>query len=585
MSSHSRRRAQAACLLLVLSVAAGAAHADDFARLTGRAAADAAADFDVYLPLRNTQALANLLAEQQDPASSRYHAWLTPAAFAQGFGPDDATVDRVTAELAARNLHVSGRTTQSLHVRASVAAVEAAFATVLSAGQFDDGTESLVASAPLSLPAALAQLGAVVPQFQPAIHKHRHSSVLGERPDNAASTLGPYNTSDLRQAYDYPALTSLSGAGVTVGVLMQGAYNLPDIQKYFTNQGLTPPALSAVPIAGGAAYNKNNSVETHLDIEQSAGMAPGAAAILYNVKALSDADLLSGLATINTSNAVDLVNMSFGEPEVAFQAKYNKGVDRRPEMQLYAAQFQQGNAQGITFVASSGDNGAIPVITGKTPVLSVSHPASDPNVTGVGGTNLITVHDGVDTDSAYVSENASDDPLKSAGVWGSGGGISITFAQPSYQAAVAPGAGYREVPDIALHMGGCPSTAKQPCGANRSADNVIIGGKTLEVIGTSASSPDIVGLLALKVALGRGKLAAPAGRLGNENPAIYATLATQAAGGAVAFHHAGIVGNNGAYGVAPPYDDVLGAGTVDGRVFLNVTSLPASGNPGTPGNP
>jgi subtilase family serine protease len=585
MPSHSYRRVLATGIAVAVSFAAGAARADDFARLLGHAAAGASADFDVYLPLRNAAQLARLLADQQDPGSPRYHAWLTPATFAQAFGLDDSTAARASAAVVARGMTVTARGTQSLHVHASVAAVEAAFETSLATGQFEDGTDTLVASVPLSLPADLAALGAVIPQFQPAIHKRRHAMVLGEVPDNATSTTGPYWTADLRQAYDYPDLTALSGTGVTIGILMQGAYNAPDITAYFTKQGLTPPTLSTVNIDGGAKYNKNNSVETHLDIQQSAGMAPGAAVVLYNVKALSDADLLAGLAQINSDNTVDLVNMSFGEPEVAFQPQYNRGVDRRPEMQLYAAQFQQGNVQGITFVASSGDNGAIPVIT-TAPVLSVSHPASDPNVTGVGGTNLVTAHDTTDTSSAYVSENASDDPLKAGGVWGSGGGISITFAQPSYQAPIVrTQTTFRTVPDLALHMGGCPSTAKQPCGANRSSDNVIIGGSTFAVIGTSASSPDIAGLFALKIALARGGAAAPAGRLGNENPDVYAKLTAQIRGGAVAFHHAGIVGNNGKYAVKAPFDTVLGAGTADGRVFLGVTNLPAAGDPGTAGNP
>lgn len=583
MPSYSYRRVLAGAFGLAL--ASTGARADDFARLLGHAASTASADFDVYLPLRNAAQLARLLADQQDAGSGRYHSWLTPSAFAQQFGPDEATVTRVEAILAAHNLTVTQRGTQSLHVRASVATVEAAFAVRLSNGQFDNGAETLVADAALALPAALAALGAVIPQFHPAVHKHRHSVALGESPDNSAGATGPYWTADLRQAYDYPDMTALNGVGVTIGILMEGAYNAADIASYFTRQGLTPPALSTVNIAGGAAFNNNNSIETHLDIQQSAGMAPGASVILYNVKVLSDADLLAGLVAINSANLVDLVNMSFGEPEVAFQAQYNGGIDRRPEMQLYAAQFQQGNAQGITFVASSGDNGAVPVITTK-PVLSASHPASDPNVTAVGGSNLVTAHNAGDTSSAYVGENASDDPLKAGGVWGSGGGISITFPQPAYQAAIVRGAtAFRTVPDLSLHMGGCPSSAKQPCGADRSADMVVIGGQTMGVIGTSASSPDIVGLFALKVALARGAAAAPAGRLGNENTDVYLKLSAQIAGGAAAFHHVGIVGNNGKYPVKAPYDLVLGAGTVDARQFLGVTNLPAAGNPGTPGNP
>jgi hypothetical protein len=321
------------------------------------------------------------------------------------------------------------------------------------------------------------------------------------------------------------------------------------------------------------------------DVSPTGGQASaGAAVVLYNVASLSDADLQSGLTQIEADNTVDLVNMSFGEPEVAFRPQYNGGVDQRPQLATYAALFAQGVAQGITFVASSGDFGSNPVIT-TLPVLSVEHPASDPNVTGVGGTNLVVTSG---SSSKYVSESASDDPLQgsNAGVWGSGGGTSISFARPSWQAPVATGsAKFRTVPDVALHMGGCPGIAVQPCGPNRSADYVVIVGSTLGVVGTSASSPDFVGLLALKVALARGTAAAPAGRLGNANMDIYTKRAAQTAGGTLMFRHTNISGTNGAYTVRAPYDRVLGAGTVDARKFLGATNLPAAGNPGTAGNP
>jgi subtilase family serine protease len=580
------RRVAALLGLATLALASGASAADEAKRL-GHAPASANADFDLYLPLRNTPRLDRLLSDLQDPASPSYHKFLTPNQFAAQFGPDDATIARVRSALTSHGMSVTGQTTQSLHVHASAAAVEAAFATHLSNGRFADGNEELVADAPLSLPAELEGYGARIPQFAATHLRRKHMAVVEATPQSSKGPTGPYTTADLRQAYDFPDLTALNGHGVTIGILMQGAYNAPDINAFFTKQGLTPPSLSTVNINGGFAYNVNDSIETHLDIQQSAGMAPGAAVVLYNVKSLDDANLQAGLTRINTDNRVDIVNMSFGEPEVAFQPRFNGGVDARPQMQTYAALFAQGVAQGITFVASSGDDGSNPVIT-TSPVLSVSHPASDPNVTAVGGTNLVTVHDAADTSSAYVGENASDDPYSAAsgGAWGSGGGVSITFAQPSYQAPIVKKiTKFRVVPDVALHMGGCPSTAKQPCGANRSADYVVIGGHAVGVIGTSASAPDFAGLLALKVALARGAAAAPAGRLGNANPDIYAKLAAQIAGGAPVYRHSVIVGNNGSYSAKAPFDAVIGAGTVDARQFLGVTNLPAAGNPGTAGNP
>jgi subtilase family serine protease len=593
MPSRLTRRGTLLAVGLAASVGAGLLGSNmaqaETAEFIAPADAGASADFDVFLPLRNTDALTQLLTDQQTAGSPQYHVWLTPAQFRDRFGADDATVQRLTALLAAAGMTVTERFAQGVHVHATVAAVDAAFATTLATGHFAGYGNELLARTPLMLPAEFEALGAVIPAFHPMTHLHKHLRFAAATPDSEIGPTGPYFTSDLRQAYDYPALPTtttagLSGAGVTVGILMSGAYNPPDIAAYFTMQGLATPSLTTVPINGGAPYSANNSAETHLDIMESGGMAPGVAEILYNVASLTDANLETGLRTILQNNAVDLVNMSYGEPEIAFEAKYDFGENRLPIAKTYDNLFIQGNTQGITFVASSGDSGSDPTVELVEHKLSTEHPAVDPHVTGVGGTNLVTISNGT-SDSAYVSENADDDPVTGGGVWGSGGGISVLFAKPSYQTLVTTGSTTkRTVPDIALHMGGCPSDAKQPCGPDRSADYIVLSGQLVGVVGTSCSSPDIVGLLALKVALARGTQASPAGRLGDANPMIYALAQTQNAGGAAAFHH-GITGTNGAYKAGAPYNEVLGNGTVDGRVFLGVTNLPASGDPGTQGNP
>ena len=121
------------------------------------------------------------------------------------------------------------------------------------------------------------------------------------------------------------------------------------------------------------------------------------------------------------TTCVDVVSSSFGECELDFTAAYNNGTDFTSILKTIHALFQQGNAQGITFLASSGDSGApscvsqafadSPVlIDGTNFVLGVQNPADDPNVTSVGGTNLQTVASPGVNDSTYLSENADFDP-------------------------------------------------------------------------------------------------------------------------------------------------------------------------------
>ena len=105
-------------------------------------------------------------------------------------------------------------------------------------------------------------------------------------------------------------------------------------------------------------------------------------------------DLLdrSSIQAFLNEHRVDVVSSSFGECELDFTAAANGGVDFTGILQVFHALFAQGNAQGITFVASSGDNGALACTStafdknpknGTNFVLGVENPASDPSVTSV----------------------------------------------------------------------------------------------------------------------------------------------------------------------------------------------------------
>jgi subtilase family serine protease len=263
--------------------------------------------------------------------------------------------------------------------------------------------------------------------------------------------------------------------------------------------------------------------------------------------------------------------------------------------------FAQGNAQGITFVASSGDSGALSAIplacfdpkatsTCGSFLASAEFPASSPNVTGVGGTNLATTFTGApgNLNSAYISEQAFPDPLAAdifygtpatGGIWASGGGDSIIFRKPNFQKLVHTGnAHFRTVPDLSLHMGGCPQGALS-CSPEDSADIAIIGGTAFGAIGTSASAVDFTGLTALAVQrFGT--------RLGNENLYIYSLAAVQSAGLGFKVFRTGIPGFDGLFSTTPKgYNRVLGNGTIKGTDFLLAPLIPTAGIPQTPSNP
>jgi subtilase family serine protease len=332
------------------------------------------------------------------------------------------------------------------------------------------------------------------------------------------------------------------------------------------------------------------------------GMAPDARLVVYNLPSATDEAFMTGFTDVVEDNRVDIVSTSYGLCEDFYSPAYAKvfnsagyGVlDRFDDL------FRQGNAQGITFVNASGDNGALdcvslanittppqepPHVAGKATV-GVDSWASSPHVTGVGGTNLVTVHVPGSLDSAYVRENARAEPLLPVdlfgtgnlvanAVWGSGGGFSKHFPAPAYQKGLT-GSRFRAVPDLAMHMGGCSADAPQPCKGELSSDVVAFNGELTAAIGTSLAGPDFAGALALQEEALGGK------RLGNINPRLYALAAKNKTGH---YFHQNIPGNNGGFNAGPGYNEVLGNGTPIVKNLIGLPNDPGAGVPHTPSNP
>ena len=589
------------CTFLLTSLLAPPLFAAQKAAMHAQAAATQPVSFDIYLPLQHRDQLQQLLADQQDDKSASYHQWLKPGEFNARFAASATQIAAIQRQLGGYGLTVTAVSAHRLHVAGNASSVERAFGTSLRNGTFANGRSTVVAAQPLTQPDALVQAGAVVTGLSGMIRMRSHAHVAA-LPQNRYSSTGGYWFDDLKQAYDFPSYKTYTGKGVTIGILMEGGFNQPDMDKYFAHEKLATPSYSEIDVNGATPYdptNPFNSLETHLDMQQSGGMAPNAKVVLYNIPDLSDDNVMAGLEQIISDNKADVVNMSFGGAELFYTADFNDGVDYTSILREEDDLFAQGNAQGITFVASSGDSGALAAVPldcfNYEPncgsfIPSAEFPASSPHVTGVGGTNLVTTYSGTtgDLNSAYVRESAFGDPLAedifygtsaTGGYWGSGGGDSVIFKKPLFQALVNTGnKKFRTVPDLSLHMGGCPSGTIS-CGPDDSFDYLTLGNAYYGVIGTSASSPDFAGLTALAIQR-------YGSRMGNENFYIYTLAAAQSHGLPLKVFHTGIQGFNGLYSTTPKgYNRVLGNGTVDGRNFLIAPFIPAAGIPQTPSNP
>jgi subtilase family serine protease len=634
------------------------AHASMAGKSMGPAEKGEVAHFSVYLPLTHTDQLEKLLQEQTDVNSSNYHRWLTPAQFKQQFGPSASDMARVKSMLQSQGFTVVAEHTQNIEVEGPVSAVERTFNSHIEHMQLKSGAIKLAAAERhLTLPASLASVGAVIPEFTPHV-AHVHSKLQplkvpqAKSEDRLASTFSLFFPNDLNEAYQLPSFETkvtplfsrkavqVAGVGAHIGIVISSKVSqadlastfdsevglsdtLVDIQDYSDNSNLPVPTVKFRLVNGGSGKfdpvgHPEDAGEASLDTQMSLGTAPGAKETVYDVPDLSDDSVTAAYTAVVEDNIVDVVSSSFGQCELDYTPAYNDREDMTNILKLNHRIFQQGNAQGITFVASSGDSGGfdclpsvlfgndLPKKTMLSFVAGVNSPANDPNVTAVGGTNLQTV--GVPTvdDATYSSENADFDALEPAMIevtngdgsqsevvtlnhntWGSGGGISTIWPKPLYQFLVQTGSNsHRTLPDVSLQMGGCPGGTINDCSAlPRSSVIIFVGGGIDVVIGTSAAAPEIAGVLAIAVGVN--------GRLGNVNPLIYTlSLAQTLAGGtrapkALQIFHRNISGSNAVFTVRPgqAYSEVLGNGTLDVKNFLGLPFVAPAGTPSTPTNP
>ena len=600
-------------------------------------------ELHVYLPLRNQQQLDNLLAQLHDPNSPKYQQWLQPADFLNRFGPSAADLSRVRASLTSHGFTVTQSNAHGMHVTGPVSAISNTFGVAVQK-RTHQGRTRFIAQNALQIPSELEGINVRILGLHPVPERHVHSRTLGSIVDNIVDNrygvTGAYWFDDLKQAYDYPAYDTpsssgrpgLDGTGVNVAVLMADLIFPGDVPAAFTHEKFTAitgkpaPGVTTMLVDGGGVQNGYGSLEASLDVQQVLGGAPGASVTLVSIPDLLDQHITDGYTYIVDSNSYDIVNSSFGGCELEYTAAYNGGTDYTYLLQQLHEIFEQGNAQGITFVASSGDQGGPTCPTADyffTPgahptfVPGVESPADDPNVTAVGGGNLITTATASSLNSAYVRESAFGDPQVpydlygigqnvSGGYWGAGGGISSVFRKPIYQALANTGSSrWRTVPDVGMQVGGlgfsslngpigsfCDSSAIS-CSPDDSsvvtAYGVGLGGGFYFTIGTSVASPEFVGALALfEQKLGQHH------RLGNVNYFLYTAGAIQTLFGGVnapvglQYFHRNIPGFDGYWNANHPsynYNYIYGNGSPDVRKLFGLTDYPPAGLPQTPSNP
>jgi subtilase family serine protease len=277
-----------------------------------------------------------------------------------------------------------------------------------------------------------------------------------------------YDPYQMRRAYQVDGLIAQAFDGTGQTIVIVDAFQNPNLvnQIAFFNAfyGLPPTALTQVAPDGLAPFDPSDAnmvgwaEEISLDVEWAHAIAPGARIVLVLAKTNSDTDILSALKYAVDNNLGNIISMSFGENESCLDTATTLA---------YHDVFANATRKNITLFASSGDEGAaLSTCDGSSWVKAVSNPASDPLVTGVGGTELraamycLTAL-GCDPNSnppfgTYLSEITWNEGLPYGdfgavfgfGTVSTGGGFSVVYEEPPYQKATLPGGKQRAVPDV-----------------------------------------------------------------------------------------------------------------------------------------
>ena len=511
------------------------------------------------------QALNKLLAAQQDPKSASFHKWLTPEQYGERFGLSQSDLGKIKAWLEGQGFKVTyvARGRGYLSFDGNAAQVEGVFQTQIHYFNVN-GKMHFANMTPPHIPAALS---GIVGAFR-GLHDFGPHSMLKE--PAYTLTLGTNNyhflaPGDIATIYDVNPLYQLSpaidGTGQKVVVVGQSDVYAADLHLFRTDFGLTDisgctmSSANAGVIAAGPCTSGNFEMvvptdgsdpgvvsgdvsESSLDIQWVGSVARGAKIIF--VTSSKGVDDSAGYAI--DQQLAPVISYSYGLCEAFVTAA---GIN------TYETMLQQATGEGISFFAAAGDsgaaecdgdyNGADPAVLG----LSVSYPASSPEVTAVGGTEFDEgmgtgpywgTTNGSSGGSAekYIPEIAWNDSVPTDSLDATGGGqsncaygTSLTsvggyafevcsappnggFAKPSWQTALTPADGVRDVPDIAFsasnvndvyivcvpesEIGGTGSTSSCANGINSALTSFT---HPSAYGGTSASTPVAAGMTVL----------------------------------------------------------------------------------------
>ena len=496
-------------------------------------------DLIIALPARNAELHTALLRDIYDPASPRFHQYLSPRQYMETFDPTEASYQSLLDFAKANQLTVvSTAPRKFIHVTAPAAVINKVFHVTLQ--QYQHPTENRLFYAPDADPAVeletpLSQITGLdslrPPRRAPNLLKSPGKVSCSPPHAGGSGNGGLYTGGDFRAAYA-PGVT-LTGSGQAVGILELDGYIDSDIKMYEQQNGIPNVPLQNVYLDGYTGGSPNE--ESAADIELVISMAPGLAKVIIYGVPYSNAGIVDVLH--------EMANPTQGEPlpyqiTTSYYFFYDKNV--------YDALARLA-VQGQALFVASGDYGSYNETSGS----GAFPPADHPLVTSVGGTELQTSGPG----GAWTSETTASFSGGGYSPWGSDPQFAIPWWQVGIDYTACKGSTtVRNAPDVSIV-----------------ADNITVfsNGSWNGFAGTSAAAPLWAGFMALA-----NEQAAASGkpRVGFANPALWAI---GRGGTSPTCFHDITSGNNfnstnpNLYSAVAGYDLVTGWGTPNGKDLID----------------
>jgi uncharacterized protein (TIGR03437 family) len=514
-----------------------------------------------------------LLADLQNPSSSRFRQWLTQEEFGSRFGLSASDHSKLVAWLtsAGFSLRESARARNWIAFRGTAVQVERAFHAPIHRVRVGGEQHYAALTAP-SVPEAFTDVVDTIlglDDIQP------RSTVRRVDPQYDIGSSHFLVPEDYGTIYSIAPLYSagIDGTGQSIAVIGESNILLTDIRAFRSRYNLPANDPKVLLYSSSDPGYNSAQVEANLDVEWAGAIAPKAT--IYYIYGPSAFGAM--ISAINV-NLAPVLSSSWGGCESFYSPS------------AYRAIAQQANAQGITILSSAGDAGAAGCDLQSSEIFATRgrallFPAVMPEVTAVGGTQFVegsgTFWASTNTANfgsalSYIPEAAWNESSGSAGLGATGGGASLLYPKPVWQQGPGvPTDNARHIPDVSLSA------------ASHDAYFINYLGSNVGVAGTSAAAPSMAGIVALlnHYQMANGFQAKPG--LGNINPQLYRLAQSVPA----AFHDI-IQGNNivpcaqgspdcftGSFGFRADsgYDMATGLGSVDAYTLITKWNTPAAG--------